>query len=204
MADVPIVVAVTKVDRDNADPTRVRQQLTENELVPEEWGGDTIVVDVSAPTGQGVDALLDSVMLVADTYLAEDLVANPKKPAVAAVLEAHLDQGRGPVVSALVEEGTLRVGDTIVAGGAWGRVRAMFDESGQAVTEAGPSVPAEVLGLADVPMAGDEVRVAAERQDRPHRGRGPRPSPQGRGVAQPAHARGRCPSRRRVRGGATR
>ena len=115
---------------------------------------------MSAPTGQGVDALLDSVMLVADTYLAEDLVANPKKPAVAAVLEAHLDQGRGPVVSALVEEGTLRVGDTIVAGGAWGRVRAMFDESGQAVTEAGPSVPAEVLGLADVPMAGDEVRVA--------------------------------------------
>jgi len=159
-ADVPIVVAVTKVDRDNADPTRVRQQLTENELVPEEWGGDTIVVDVAAPTGQGVDALLDSLIAVADTYLAEDLVANPKKPAVASVLEAHLDQGRGPVVSTLVEEGTLRVGDTIVAGGSWGRIRAMFDESGKAVTEAGPSVPVEVLGLSVVPMAGDEVRVA--------------------------------------------
>jgi translation initiation factor IF-2 len=159
-AEVPIVVAVTKVDRDNADPTRVRQQLTENELVPEEWGGDTIVVDVSAPTGQGVDALLEQIMNVADIELTDELVANPKKPAVAAVLEAHLDQGRGPVVSVLVEEGTLRVGDTIVAGGAWGRVRAMFDEAGEAVTEAGPSVPVEVLGLADVPMAGDEVRVA--------------------------------------------
>jgi translation initiation factor IF-2 len=159
-AEVPIVVAVTKIDRDNADPTRVRQQLTENELVPEEWGGDTIVVDVSAPTGQGVDQLLDSLIDVADVLLSEELVANPKKPAVAAVLEAHLDQGRGPVVSALVEEGTLRVGDTIVAGPAWGRVRAMFDETGAAVTEAGPSVPVEVLGLADVPMAGDELRVA--------------------------------------------
>jgi translation initiation factor IF-2 len=159
-AEVPIVVAVTKIDRENADPTRVRQQLTENELVPEEWGGDTIVVDVSAPTGEGVDKLLDSLIDVADVLLSEELVANPQKPAVAAVLEAHLDQGRGPVVSALVEEGTLRVGDTIVAGPAWGRVRAMFDEAGEAVTEAGPSVPVEVLGLADVPMAGDELRVA--------------------------------------------
>ena len=157
---VPIVVAVTKVDREDADPTRVRQQLTENELVPEEWGGDTIVIDVAAPTGQGVDDLLDALIVVADAVLADQLVANPKKPAVAAVLEAHLDQGRGPVVSALVQEGTLRVGDTIVAGPAWGRVRAMFDEAGQAVTEAGPSVPVEVLGLADVPMAGDELRVA--------------------------------------------
>src|SRR2546427_3445041 len=159
-AEVPIVVAVTKIDRDNADPTRVRQQLVEQELVPEEWGGDTIVVDVSAPTGLGVDDLLGSLLLVADVQLADELVANPKKPAVAAVLEAHLDQGRGPVVSALVQEGTLRIGDTIVAGPAWGRVRAMFDEAGQAVTEAGPSVPVEVLGLADVPMAGDELRVA--------------------------------------------
>ncbi len=159
-AEVPIVVAVTKVDREDADPTRARQQLTEQELVPEEWGGETIVVDVAAPTGQGVDDLLDALLLVSDAQLAEELVANPKKPAVAAVLEAHLDQGRGPVVSTLVEEGTLRVGDTIVAGGAWGRIRAMFDEAGQAVTEAGPSVPVEVLGLADVPMAGDEVRVA--------------------------------------------
>jgi translation initiation factor IF-2 len=159
-AEVPIVVAITKVDREDADPTRARQQLAEQELVPEEWGGDTIMVDVAAPTGQGVDDLLDALLLVADAQLADELVANPKRPAVAAVLEAHLDQGRGPVVSTLVEEGTLRVGDTIVAGGAWGRIRAMFDESGQPVTEAGPSVPVEVLGLADVPMAGDEVRVA--------------------------------------------
>jgi translation initiation factor IF-2 len=159
-AEVPIVVAVTKIDRDNADPTRVRQQLVEQELVPEEWGGDTIVLDVSAPTGVGVDELLDSILLVADVQLADELVANPKKPAVAAVLEAHLDQGRGPVVSVLVEEGTLMVGETIVAGPAWGRIRAMFDEAGSAVSEAGPSVPVEVLGLADVPMAGDEVRVA--------------------------------------------
>jgi translation initiation factor IF-2 len=159
-AEVPIVVAVTKVDREDADPTRARQQLTEQELVPEEWGGDTIMVDVAAPTGQGVDDLLDALLLVSDAQLGDELVANPKKPAVAAVLEAHLDQGRGPVVSTLVEEGTLRVGDTIVAGGAWGRIRAMFDEAGRAVSEAGPSVPVEVLGLADVPMAGDEVRVA--------------------------------------------
>src|SRR5439155_7770914 len=121
---------------------------------------DTIVLDVSAPTGVGVDELLDSILLVADVQLADELVANPKKPAVAAVLEAHLDQGRGPVVSVLVEEGTLMVGETIVAGPAWGRIRAMFDEAGSAVSEAGPSVPVEVLGLADVPMAGDEVRVA--------------------------------------------
>ena len=159
-AEVPIVVAVTKVDRDDADPTRVRQQLTEQELVPEEWGGDTIVVDVAAPTGQGVDNLLDSLLLVADAEIAEDLVANPKKPAKAYVLESYLDQGRGPVVTALVEEGTLRVGDQMVAGPAWGRVRAMFDEHGQQVTEAAPSVPVEVLGLDDVPLAGDELRVA--------------------------------------------
>ncbi len=159
-ADVPIVVAVTKTDREDADPTRVRQQLTENELVPEEWGGDTIVLDVSAPTGQGVEELLDALLLVADAEIAEDLVANPKRPAKAYVLESYLDQGRGPVVTALVEEGTLRVGDQIVAGPAWGRVRAMFDEQGNQVSEAGPSVPVEVLGLDDVPLAGDELRVA--------------------------------------------
>ena len=159
-AEVPIVVAVTKVDREDADPTRVRQQLTEQELVPEEWGGDTIVLDVAAPTGQGVEELLDALLLIADAEIAEDLVANPKRPARAAVLESHLDQGRGPVVTALVEEGTLSVGDIIVAGPAWGRVRAMFDEHGQQVSEAGPSVPVEVLGLDEVPLAGDELRVA--------------------------------------------
>jgi translation initiation factor IF-2 len=159
-AEVPIVVAVTKTDREDADPTRVRQQLTEQELVPEEWGGDTIVLDVAAPTGAGVEELLDALLLVADAEIAEDLVANPKRPAKAYVLESFLDQGRGPVVTALVEEGTLRVGDQIVAGPAWGRVRAMFDEHGQQVSEAGPSVPVEVLGLDDVPLAGDELRVA--------------------------------------------
>ncbi|HEX5097695.1 MAG TPA: translation initiation factor IF-2, partial [Acidimicrobiia bacterium] len=159
-AEVPIVVAVTKSDREDADTTRVRQQLTEQELVPEEWGGDTIVMDVAAPINVGVDELLDSLVLVADAEIAEDLVANPKKPGKAYVLEANLDAGRGPVVTALVEEGTIRVGDTIVAGQAWGRIRAMFDEHGQQVTEAGPSVPVEVLGLDDVPLAGDELRVA--------------------------------------------
>jgi translation initiation factor IF-2 len=159
-AEVPIVVAVTKVDREDADPTRARQQLTENQLVPEEWGGDTIVIDVAAPTGQGVDDLLDSILLVADAQIADELQANPDKLARADVLESNLDQGRGPVVTALVTEGTLRVGDTIVAGPAWGRVRALFDEHGTSVKEAGPSVPVEVLGLDDVPLAGDELRVA--------------------------------------------
>jgi translation initiation factor IF-2 len=159
-AEVPIVVAVTKSDREDADPARVRQQLTEQELVPEEWGGDTIVVDVAAPIGEGIDQLLDSLLLVADAEIAEELVANPDRLARADVIESNLDQGRGPVVTALVKEGTLRVGDTIVAGPAWGRVRAMFDEHGQAVKEAGPSVPVEVLGLDDVPLAGDELRVA--------------------------------------------
>jgi translation initiation factor IF-2 len=160
-AEVPIVVAMTKIDRDNADPTRVRQQLVEQELVPEEWGGTTIVNEVSAPEGVGVEELLDSIVLVADL---EDppLAANPKAPARAFVLESNLDSGRGPVVTALVERGILRVGDPIVAGAGWGRVRAMFDDSGQQVTEAGPSVPVEVLGLDDVPLAGDELRVAPD------------------------------------------
>jgi translation initiation factor IF-2 len=158
-ADVPIVVAITKTDREDADPTRVRQQLVEQELVPEPWGGDTIVVDVAAPTGQGVGELLDSLLLVAEL---EELAANPKAAARALVLESNLDQGRGPVVTALVDKGTLRVGDPIVAGGAWGKVRALFDERGQSVQEAGPSVPVEVLGLDDVPLAGDELRVAPD------------------------------------------
>ena len=136
-AEVPIVVAVTKVDREDADPTRVRQQLVERELVPEPWGGDTIVIDVAPPAGIGVDELLESILLVAEV---EELTANPKAPARAIVLESNLDQGRGPVVTALVERGTLRVGDPIVAGGAWGKVRAMFDENGQQVQEAGPSI----------------------------------------------------------------
>jgi translation initiation factor IF-2 len=158
-AEVPIVVAVTKVDREDADPTRVRQQLSERELVPEEWGGDTIVTDVSAPDGTGIDQLLESLVVVSEV---EELKANPKAPARAFVLEAQLEPGRGPVVTALVERGTLRLGDPVVAGGAWGRIRAMFDDQGQSVSEAGPSVPVEVLGLDDVPLAGDELRVAPD------------------------------------------
>ena len=160
-AEVPIVVAVTKIDREDADPTRVRQQLTEQELVPEEWGGDTIVRRRLRADRVRVSRSCSTRCCSSPT---------PRSPRTSSrtrsarprpyVLESHLDQGRGPVVTALVEEGTLRVGDTIVAGPAWGRVRAMFDEHGQQVTEAGPSVPVEVLGLDDVPLAGDELRVA--------------------------------------------
>src|SRR5581483_3599391 len=141
------VVAITKVDREDANPDRVRQGLVEQGLVPEEWGGDTIVTEVAATTGLGVDDV-------------EELTANPKVPARAYVLESNLDPGRGPVVTALVERGTLRVGEPIVAGGGWGRVRAMFDDHGQNVAEATPSMPVEALGLDDVPLAGDELRVA--------------------------------------------
>jgi len=158
-AEVPILVAVTKVDRADADVNRVKQQLVEQELVPEDWGGDTVVNEVSAPEGVGIDELLESILLLADV---EDppLAANPKAPARAFVLESNLDPGRGPVATALVESGTLRVGDPVVAGSGWGKVRALFDDHGESVTEAGPSTPVEVLGLDDVPLAGDELRVA--------------------------------------------
>jgi translation initiation factor IF-2 len=158
-AEVPIIVAITKVDREDADPQRTRQQLAEQGLTPEEWGGETIVNEVSAPEGLGVDELLDSILLVADV---EELVADPDAPARAFVLESNLDPGRGPVVTALVERGTLHVAEPVVAGGGWGRVRAMFNDRGEAVKEAGPSVPVEILGLDDVPLAGDELRVAPD------------------------------------------
>ncbi len=160
-AEVPIIVAITKIDRDNADTSRVRQQLVEQELVPEEWGGNTIVNEVSAPQGLGVEELLDAIILVADLE-EPPLAANPKAPARAFVLESNLDPGRGPVVTALIDTGTLRVGDPVVAGGGWGKVRALFDEHGNSVIEAGPSMPVEVLGLDDVPLAGDELRVAPD------------------------------------------
>ncbi|HMS24522.1 MAG TPA: translation initiation factor IF-2 [Acidimicrobiia bacterium] len=156
-AEVPIIVAVTKVDREDADPQRVRQMMTEHELVPEEWGGTTMFVDVSPKTGQGMDDLLEAIVLVAET---EELTADPTSIARARVLEAHLDPGRGPVATVIVETGTLRVGDMVVAGQGWGKVRAMFTDDGANVDEAGPSVPVAVLGLSSAPLAGDQLRVA--------------------------------------------
>ncbi|HEY4396877.1 MAG TPA: translation initiation factor IF-2 N-terminal domain-containing protein, partial [Acidimicrobiia bacterium] len=128
-AEVPVIVAITKVDKGDADPQRTRQQLVEQELVPEEWGGDTLVVEVSGTEGTGVPELLDAILLVADVQ-DPPLMANPKAPARAFVLEANLDPGRGPVASVLVERGILHVGDPVVAGGGWGKVRALFDEHG--------------------------------------------------------------------------
>jgi translation initiation factor IF-2 len=158
-AEVPIVVAVNKIDRENADPTRVLQQLAEQGLQPEAWGGDTITVEVSALQSLGIDDLLEQILLVADL---EDppLMANPEGPARGIVLEANLDVGRGPVATVLVDRGTLRVGDPVVAGAAWGTVRALIDHAGEQIKEAPPSMPVQVLGLSDVPEAGDELRVA--------------------------------------------
>jgi translation initiation factor IF-2 len=159
-ADVPVVVAVNKVDKEGADPAKVRGQLTEYGLVAEEYGGETIFVDVSAITGTGIPDLLASVVLTADAAL--DLRANPKRPAEGVAIEAHLDRGRGPVATVLVQRGTLRVGDSIVAGDAFGRVRAMLDENGDNVEEADPSRPVQVLGLTSVPGAGDNFLVVPE------------------------------------------
>jgi translation initiation factor IF-2 len=158
-AEVPIVVAINKVDRENADPNRVRQQLSEHGLVPEEWGGDTIMVEVSALQGDGIDDILEQLLLVADV---EELVANPEGRGWGIVLEANLDVGKGPVATVLVQRGTLEIGDPIVAGSAWGRVRALIDDKGEQVKKAGPSTPVQVLGLSEVPDAGDEFRVAPD------------------------------------------
>jgi len=159
-ADVPIVVAVNKIDKEGANPQKIRQQLTEYNLVAEEYGGDTMFVDVSARQGQNIDALLEAVLLTADAAL--DLRANPDKDARGVAIEANLDRGRGPVATVLVQSGTLRVGDGIVAGSAHGRVRAMLDEHGNNVQEATPSRPVQVLGLASVPRAGDTFLVAPD------------------------------------------
>jgi translation initiation factor IF-2 len=158
-ADVPIVVAINKIDRENADTNRVRQQLSEHDLVPEDWGGDTICVEISALQSLNIDELLDNLVVVAEV---EDLRASPDGRAMGAVLESHLDVGRGPVATVLVQRGTLRQGDPMVAGPAWGRVRALIDDSGEQVKEAGPSMPVQVLGLSDVAEAGDEFVVAPD------------------------------------------
>jgi translation initiation factor IF-2 len=157
-ANVPIVVAVNKIDKEGANPSKVRQQLTEYNLVAEEYGGDTIFVDVSATKGLNIQELLDAVLLTADAGL--DLRANPNKDARGAAVEAHLDRGRGPVATVLVQSGTLRVGDAIVAGTAYGRVRAMFNEYDELVEEALPARPVMVIGLTSVPRAGDSFLVA--------------------------------------------
>ncbi len=152
-ADVPIVVAVNKVDKEGANPSKIRQQLTEYGLVAEEYGGETMFVDVSALKRMGMDELLEAVLLTADAAL--ELRADPEVSARGVAIEAHLDRGRGPVATVLVQRGTLRVGDAVVCGKAYGRVRAMLDEKGETVTEAGPSRPVQVLGLTAVPGAGD-------------------------------------------------
>ncbi|MBP7897739.1 MAG: translation initiation factor IF-2 [Candidatus Planktophila sp.] len=159
-ADVPIVVAVNKIDKEGANPDKVRQQLTEYNLVAEEYGGETIFVNVSAKAGQGIDALIESILLTADAAIDLRAIANDDARGVA--IEAHLDRGRGPVATVLVQRGTLRVGDAIVAGGSFGRVRAMLDEHGESVEEAGPSRPVQVLGFTSVPSAGDTFLVADE------------------------------------------
>ena len=159
-AEVPVVVAVNKVDKVGADPTKVRGQLTEYGLVPEEYGGETMFVDVSAITGQGLENLLEAIILTADAAL--DLRANPDMDAQGVAIEAHLDKGRGPVATVLVQRGTLKVGDSIVAGPAHGRVRALLDDHADTVTEAPPSFPVQVLGLTAVPGAGDSFLVVDE------------------------------------------
>jgi len=156
-AEVPIVVALNKIDKENADVQRVLSELSEHGLIAESWGGDTIVVEMSAQQNLGIDDLLEQLAAVAEV---EELTANPTGRAKGVVLEAKLDVGRGPVATILVDKGELKVGDPIVAGGAWGRVRAMINDKGEQVKTAGPSTPVQVLGLQSVPNAGDEFRSA--------------------------------------------
>jgi translation initiation factor IF-2 len=159
-ADVPVVVAVNKIDKEDANPAKVRQQLTEYGLVAEEYGGDTMFIDVSARANLNIDGLLEGILLTADASL--DLRANPEQDAQGIIIEARLDRGRGPVASLLVQRGTLHIGDSVVAGDAFGRVRAMLDENGESVDTAGPARPVQILGLTSVPGAGDSFLVVDE------------------------------------------
>ncbi len=158
-ADVQIIVAINKMDKPEASPERVMHQLTEYNIVPEEWGGDTICVPVSALKNEGIDKLLDSILLIADMM---ELKANPNRRAKGTVIEARLDKGRGPVTSVLVQNGTLKAGDVIVAGTSVGRVRAMVNDRGEKIKSAGPSVPVEIIGLAEVPAAGDAFDAVSD------------------------------------------
>ena len=176
-------MAVNKVDRADADVNRVLQQLSEHGLVPEAWGGDTIVVEVSALQGTGIDDLLEQIAVVAEVA---ELQASPEGRARGIVLEANLESGRGPVATVIVQSGTLRVGDSVVAGAAWGKVKALIDDHGDQVKEAPPSTPAQVLGFSEPPAAGDAFRVTTdqttartigETRERRYRVAGPRSSP---------------------------
>lgn len=158
-ADIPIIVAINKMDKDTADQNRVMQGLMEYGLVPEEWGGDTIMVPVSAHTGDGITDLLEMVLLVAEV---RELKANPNREAVGIIIEAQLDKSRGPVATVLVQKGTLHAGDYVVTGSSSGRIRAMFDSKGKSIKEAGPSIPAQILGLSDVAEAGDKIYAVQE------------------------------------------
>ena len=158
-ANIPIVVAVNKMDLPGANPDRIKQDLTKYDLVPEEWGGDTMVIPISAKTGMGIDELLENMALQAEIM---ELKANPNRPAVGTVIEARLDKGRGPIMTVLVQNGTLHTGDIIIAGTAVGRVRVMTDDKGRRISEAGPSVPVEIAGMSDVPSAGDTFNAVAD------------------------------------------
>jgi translation initiation factor IF-2 len=163
-AEVPLVVAVNKIDKHDSDPDRVRNDLGKQNVIPEEWGGDTMFVNVSARTGEGIDKLLESILLQAEVL---DLRSPVTGPAVGVVLESSIEKGRGPVATVLVKRGTLKAGDPIIAGQEFGRVRALFDATGTQVPEAGPAVPVQVLGLSDAPNAGDDLLVVeSERKSR--------------------------------------
>ncbi|NOY90061.1 MAG: translation initiation factor IF-2 [Deltaproteobacteria bacterium] len=185
-AGVPIVVAVNKIDRPDANADKVKNELAALGLTPEEWGGDTMYVECSAITGQGVDDLVSSVALQAELL---ELTANPEIPAAGVVLEAYLDRGRGPVANVLVRDGSLRAGDFIVAGGAWGRVRAMTDDRGKQIKVAPPATPVEVLGLSDLPAAGDSVYQVTDAKKAQSVAEGRRGAA-GQGVTAPTVARG--------------
>ncbi len=166
-AGVPIIVAINKIDKPEAQPERVKRQLADRELMPEEWGGKTVMVEVSAKTKKNLDKLLEMILLVGDMGdLKAELKADPDAPASGTVLESRVDRGRGPVATMLVQNGTLRIGDVFVVGAVYGKVRAMFDDRGQPIKQAGPSTPVEVLGLQGVPEAGDQFQVADEAKAR--------------------------------------
>jgi translation initiation factor IF-2 len=161
-AGVPIIVAINKIDKPTANPERVKQQLAEYNLIPEEWGGDTVFVNVSAKTREGIDHLLEMILLVAEM---SELKANYTAKARGVIIESKLDKGRGPVATVLIQRGTLKVGDPILAGTAYGKVRALFDSRGKKIKSAGPSIPVEVVGLSEVPNAGDILRVVSSEKE---------------------------------------